>query len=229
MKSKILNSKAYQVFDYICRLVILNLLLIIVSFSIFLLIINIFPNLKDGYQILCLIPTALNFLPSIVAVAEVIKGYEIEKNTGIFKEFFTSFKKHFKNSSILSVILILCILLISNSISYFSQMQTEGVIYTIGFGLSLSLVLIMIIGIIHLPLVMIYFDGLNILHYVKLSLIFAFKDLGLTLLGALFVIISIVLCYLIGIYFILIAFSLTIYLLIKITKNKYIKISERNK
>ena len=87
----------------------------------------------------------------------------------------------------------------------------------------------MIIGIIHLPLVMIYFDGLNILHYVKLSLIFAFKDLGLTLLGALFVIISIVLCYLIGIYFILIAFSLTIYLLIKITKNKYIKISERNK
>ena len=229
MKSKILNSKAYQVFDYICRLVILNLLLIIVSFSIFLLIINIFPNLKDGYQILCLIPTALNFLPSIVAVAEVIKGYEIEKNTGIFKEFFSSFKKHFKNSSILSVILILCILLISNSISYFSQMQTEGVIYTIGFGLSLSLVLIMIIGIIHLPLVMIYFDGLNILHYVKLSLIFAFKDLGLTLLGALFVIISIVLCYLIGIYFILIAFSLTIYLLIKITKNKYIKISERNK
>ncbi len=229
MKSKILNSKAYQVFDYICRLVILNLLLIIVSFSIFLLIINIFPNLKDGYQILCLIPTALNFLPSIVAVAEVIKGYEIEKNTSIFKDFFTSFKKHFKNSSILSVLLILCILLISNSISYFSQMQTEGVIYTIGFGLSLSLVLIMIIGIIHLPLVMIYFDGLNILHYVKLSLIFAFKDLGLTLLGALFVIISIVLCYLIGIYFILIAFSLTIYLLIKITKNKYIKISERNK
>ena len=101
MKSKILNSKAYQVFDYICRLVILNLLLVIVSFSIFLLIINIFPNLKNGYQILCLIPTALNFLPSVVAVAEVIKGYEIEKNTGIFKEFFSSFKKHFKNSSIL--------------------------------------------------------------------------------------------------------------------------------
>ena len=229
MKSKILNSKAYQVFDYICRLVILNLLLIIVSFSIFLLIINIFPNLKNGYQILILIPTALNFLPSIVAVAEVIKGYEIEKNTGIFKEFFTSFKKHFKNSSILSVLLIICILLISNSISYFSQMQDEGVIYTIGFGLSLSLVLILIIGIIHLPLVMIYFEDLNILHYVKLSLIFAFKDLGLTLLGALIVIVSIFLCYLIGVYFILIAFSLTIYLIIKLTKNKYIKISERNK
>lgn len=229
MKSKILNSKAYQVFDYICRLVILNLLLVIVSFSIFLLIINIFPNLKNVYQMLFLIPTALNLLPSIVAVAEVIKGYEIEKNSGIFKEFFVAFKKHFKKASILSVILIVCVLLISNSISYFSSMQAEGTIYTSGLGLSLSLVLIMIIGIIHIPLVMIYFDDLNLLHYVKLAFIFAFKDLGLTLIAVIFVIISLVISYLISIYFILIAFSLTIYLIIKITKNKYIKISERNK
>ena len=229
MKSKILNSKAYQVFDYICRLVILNLLLVIVSFSIFILIINIFPNLKDGYQMLFLIPTAINLLPSIVAIAEVIKGYEIEKNSGIFKEFFMAFKKHFKKSSILSVLLIVCVLLISNSVSYFSLMQTEGIIYTMGFGLSLSLVLVMIICLIHLPLVMIYFEDLNLLHYVKLSLIFAFKDLGLTLIATLFVVASIFLSYLISIYFVLIAFSLTIYLIIKITKNKYIKISERNK
>ena len=229
MKSKILNSKAYQVFDYICRLVILNLLLVIVSFSIFILIINIFPNLKDGYQMLFLIPTAINLLPSIVAIAEVIKGYEIEKNSGIFKEFFRAFKKHFKKSSILSVLLIVCVLLISNSVSYFSLMQTEGIIYTMGFGLSLSLVLVMIICLIHLPLVMIYFEDLNLLHYVKLSLIFAFKDLGLTLIATLFVVASIFLSYLISIYFVLIAFSLTIYLIIKITKNKYIKISERNK
>ena len=229
MKSKILNSKAYQVFDYICRLVILNLLLVIVSFSIFIFIINIFPNLKDGYQMLFLIPTAINLLPSIVAIAEVIKGYEIEKNSGIFKEFFMAFKKHFKKSSILSVLLIVCVLLISNSVSYFSLMQTEGIIYTMGFGLSLSLVLVMIICLIHLPLVMIYFEDLNLLHYVKLSLIFAFKDLGLTLIATLFVVASIFLSYLISIYFVLIAFSLTIYLIIKITKNKYIKISERNK
>ena len=229
MTSKILKSKAYQVFDYICRLVILNLLLVIVSFSIFILIINIFPNLKDGYQMLFLIPTAINLLPSIVAIAEVIKGYEIEKNSGIFKEFFMAFKKHFKKSSILSVLLIVCVLLISNSVSYFSLMQTEGIIYTMGFGLSLSLVLVMIICLIHLPLVMIYFEDLNLLHYVKLSLIFAFKDLGLTLIATLFVVASIFLSYLISIYFVLIAFSLTIYLIIKITKNKYIKISERNK
>ena len=98
MKSKILNSKAYQVFDYICRLIILNLLLIIISFSIFLLAINIFPDMKDIYQILLLIPTAITLLPSIVAVADVIKGYEIEKNTGIVKDFFNNLKKHFSRT-----------------------------------------------------------------------------------------------------------------------------------
>jgi uncharacterized membrane protein YesL len=108
-------------------------------------------------------------------------------------------------------------------------MQSDGVIYTIGFGLSLSLVVILIIAIIHLPLVMIYFDDLNIKHYVKLSLIFGFKDLGLTLLLTFFVIVTLFLSYLFSFYLVLIAFSLLIYLIVKFTKNKYLKISERNK
>jgi uncharacterized membrane protein YesL len=164
-----------------------------------------------------------------VAIADVIKGYELEQNTGVFKEFFQAFKKHFAKSSLLSVLLIICVLLITNSISFFETMQTEGVIYTIGFGLTLSLVLILIIGIIHLPLVMIYFNDLKMNHYVKLSLIFGFKDLGLTLLLTIFVVVSLVLSYLISIYLVLIAFSLVIYLTVKLTKNKYLKISERNK
>lgn len=229
MKSKILNSKAYQVFDYICRLIILNLLLIIISFSIFLLAINIFPDMKDIYQMLFLIPTAINLLPSIVAVADVIRGYEIEKNTGVFKEFFTSFKKHFKKSFLLSVLLIISALLISNSITFFSNMKAEGSIYTIGLALSLSIVVILIISLVHLPLTMIYFDDLKISHYIKLSLIFGFKDFGLSLLLTIFVVLTIVISSLSGLYLILIAFSLVIYLNVKLTKNKYVKISERNK
>lgn len=229
MKSKILNSKAYQVFDYICRLIILNLLLIIISFSIFLLAINIFPDMKDIYQMLFLIPTAINLLPSIVAVADVIRGYEIEKNTGVFKEFFTSFKKHFKKSFLLSVLLIISALLISNSITFFSNMKAEGSIYTIGLASSLSIVVILIISLVHLPLTMIYFDDLKISHYIKLSLIFGFKDFGLSLLLTIFVVLTIVICSLSGLYLILISFSLVIYLDVKLTKNKYVKISERNK
>ena len=229
MKSKILNSKAYQVFDYICRLIILNLLLIIISFSIFLLAINIFPDMKDIYQMLFLIPTAINLLPSIVAVADVIRGYEIEKNTGVLKEFFTSFKKHFKKSFLLSVLLIISALLISNSITFFSNMKAEGSIYTIGLALSLSIVVILIISLVHLPLTMIYFDDLKISHYIKLSFIFGFKDFGLSLLLTIFVVLTIVISSLSGLYLILIAFSLVIYLDVKLTKNKYVKISERNK
>lgn len=229
MKSKILNSKAYQVFDYICRLIILNLLLIIISFSIFLLAINIFPDMKDIYQMLFLIPTAINLLPSIVAVADVIRGYEIEKNTGVLKEFFTSFKKHFKKSFLLSVLLIISALLVSNSITFFSNMKAEGSIYTIGLALSLSIVVILIISLVHLPLTMIYFDDLKISHYIKLSLIFGFKDFGLSLLLTIFVVLTIVISSLSGLYLILIAFSLVIYLDVKLTKNKYVKISERNK
>ena len=229
MKSKILNSKAYQVFDYICRLIILNLLLIIISFSIFLLAINIFPDMKDIYQMLFLIPTAINLLPSIVAVADVIRGYEIEKNTGVLKEFFTSFKKHFKKSFLLSVLLIISALLISNSITFFSNMKAEGTIYRIGLALSLSIVVILIISLVHLPLTMIYFDDLKISHYIKLSLIFGFKDFGLSLLLTILVVLTIVICSLSGLYLILIAFSLVIYLDVKLTKNKYVKISERNK
>ncbi len=229
MKSKILNSKAYQVFDYVCRLIILNLLLIIISFSIFILFINIFPNMKDIYQMLLLIPTAITILPSIVAVADVIKGYEIDKNFGILKDFFIAFRKHFKKSCFLSVLLIISILLISNSIVFFMNMQSTNPIYTVGFALSCSLVIILIICLVHLPLTLIYFDDLKLIHYIKLSLIFGFKDFGLTLLLTLFAIITIVICSLSTLYTVLIAFSLVIYLIVKLTKNKYIKISERNK
>ena len=62
MRSKIFNSKAYQVFDYICRLIILNILLIICSFSIFLIAAAIFEDLKEIYIWLLLVPFDKNFL-----------------------------------------------------------------------------------------------------------------------------------------------------------------------
>ena len=68
MKSKILNSKAYQVFDYICRLVILNVLLVVCSFSIFLIISSIFKDLSQIIQLILFIPSALTFYPGLVAI-----------------------------------------------------------------------------------------------------------------------------------------------------------------
>ena len=98
MKSKIFNSKAYQVFDYICRLIILNILLIGCSFSIFLIVTSIFKDLKEIYQLLLFIPSALTLFPSIMSVFGVIKGYELDSTTGVFKEYFRCFKKYYLKS-----------------------------------------------------------------------------------------------------------------------------------
>ncbi|MBQ2892027.1 MAG: DUF624 domain-containing protein [Bacilli bacterium] len=229
MKSKIFNSKAYQVFDYICRLIILNILLIGCSFSIFLIVTSIFKDLKEIYQLLLFIPSALTLFPSIMSVFGVIKGYELDGTTGVFKEYFRCFKKYYLKSLLFSIMLILYIILISNSYSYFNNMKTNGVGYLIGYLLTISFVLISIFCFVHLPLTIIYFDDLNLKHYIKLSFIFAFKDLGLTIILTILSIISIILSYYFNLYLLILSFSLTIFLIVKLTKSKYIKIYERNK
>ncbi|MBR2891218.1 MAG: YesL family protein [Bacilli bacterium] len=229
MRSKIFNSKAYQVFDYICRLIILNILLIICSFSIFLIIQTAFKDLDNVYKWLSLIPTLLTIGPSMVAIFATIKDYELIESTGTFKEFFRNFKKYYLKTILSSIILIVFGILLINSLNYFYGMRTSGVGYVIGFVFSISFILIYLMCFIHLPLSFIYFDGIQIMHHIKLALIFAFKDLGRTLILVILVVLSLVLSYYFSLYLLLLGFSLPIYFLIKLTKSKYIKISERNK
>ena len=229
MRSKIFNSKAYQVFDYICRLIILNILLIGCSFSIFLIITNIFKDLNEIYQLILFIPSAFTLMPSILSVFSVIKSYEVDEATGVFKEYFRNFKKYYLKSLLLSFVLIVYIILMGNSYSYFDSMKTSGIGNLIGYLLTISFVFISILCFVHLPLTIIYFEDLKLKHYIKLSFIFAFKDLGLTIILTILVMSSIILCYYFNLYLLILAFSLTIFLIVKLTKSKYLKISERNK
>lgn len=226
---KILNSKAYQVFDYICRLIILNIMLIIGSFSIFIICSKIFPNLNDYLKLLLIVPTLFLLYPSIVAIASVLKGYETNEYSGVFKEFFRSFKKYYLKTLVVNIILILVVALLYNSYTYFNAYKTTGIAYLIGYILTISFSLILIFMFLHLMLVFIYFDDLKLTHYVKLSFVFAFKDLGLTLILTLIVVSSIILSYFFAIYLLLLGFSLPIFFIIILTKKKYLIISERNK
>lgn len=228
MRSKIFNSKAYQVFDYICRLIILNILLFICSFSIFLIAAAIFEDLKEIYIWLLLVPTILTIGPSIIAIFATIKEYEVENASGALKEFFKNFKKYYFKTLFASIVLIIFGILLANSYNYFYGMRTNGVGYLVGYIFTLSFILIFIMCFIHLPLSFIYFDDLNLKHHIKLSLIFAFKDLGLTLVLVVLVILSIFISSYFSIYLLLLGFSLPIYFIVKLTKNKYVKISERN-
>ena len=228
MKSKILNSKAYQVFDYICRLVILNVLLVVCSFSIFIIISSIFKDLSQIIQLILFIPSALTFYPGLVAIVYVIKGYETGEYSGVFKEYFRGFKKYYFKTLLLSILLIATAILLVNSFNYFNQYKTTGLAYLMGFILTLSFGLMFIMLFLHLPLVIVYFDDLGIVHYIKLSVIFAFRDFGLTIILTLIVVASLILSYFFSIYMLIIGFSLPIYFIVKFTKKKYLIISERN-
>ena len=87
----------------------------------------------------------------------------------------------------------------------------------------------LIMLLIHIPLVLVYFDGLNVKYYLKLSLILAFKDLWITIVCALIVSASIALSIFLNLYMLIIGFSLPIFLIVLITKKKYLIIAERNK
>lgn len=229
LSTRILNSKAYQVFDYICRLIILNVLLIICSFSLLIIFTKIFPNLNDYYKLLLLIPTALTLYPSITAVTYTIKGYQTNTLGGTFREFFYGFGKYYWKTVIISILLIVVFVLLMNSYQYFNAYKANGLAYAVGYILTFTFMFIGIMLLIHIPLVLVYFDGLNVKYYLKLSLILAFKDLGITFVCALIVAASIVISILLNLYMLIIGFSLPIYFIVLITKKKYLILSERNK
>ena len=133
MSTRILNSKAYQVFDYICRLIILNVLLIICSFSLLIIFTNIFKNLDETYRLLLLIPTALTLYPSITAITYTIKGYQTNTLGGTFKEFFYGFGKYYGRTVIISILLMVVFVLLMNSMQkkmkaslWLSSFQKQG-------------------------------------------------------------------------------------------------------
>lgn len=229
LSTRILNSKAYQVFDYIARLIILNVLLIICSFSLLIIFTNIFPNMSETYRLLLLIPTALTLYPSITAITYTVKGYATNTLGGTFKEFFHGFAKYYGKTVIISVLIIVAFVLLMNSYQYFNAYKASGLAYAIGYVLTFTFMFMLIMLLIHIPLVLVYFDGLNVKYYLKLSLILAFKDLWITIACALIVSASIALSIFLNLYMLIIGFSLPIFLIVLITKKKYLIIAERNK
>ena len=225
MIRKILNSKVYKVVDFIVRLMLLNILLIMISSSLFIIVTTFVSDLKRIWYLILLIPTILTIFPSVVALTEVIKSYIIDKNTGLLKDFFRFFAKHFFKAMLVGIILSIFILLLVNSYFYFDATKLNGPIYMIGYILTLSFSLILLLLAIHMSLVFVYFSELNIIQIAKISFIIAFKELGITLVLVIIAFLSIILSYYFQIYLILFAFSLVIYFNVLLTKRIYIKLA----
>lgn len=218
------RSKLYRLLDYILRLVLLNFLIVIPSFSFLIVYSFISKDTQSIWFYLTLIPTLIWFFPSIVATADVIRQYEENDTNTVFKDFFKSFKRVFFRAFIASMFIYVVAFGLYNSFIFFNTYQSQGTIYVIGLVLTLSFAIFAIIVAIHVPLVMAYFTNLSVWHYFKLALIMAFKDLLGTTLMVITVIAMGTLAFLF--YYIMLfgAISVTIYVIIKLSYKNYIKI-----
>ena len=116
MKSdRMMRSKIYRFLDYVLRLIILNALIIIPSFSFFIIFATLYENNDNPLIYLTLIPVLFWFFPSIVSCTDVIKQYETNETNTIFKDFFKSLKKNYLKSLILSIIIAIIIFIFYNS------------------------------------------------------------------------------------------------------------------
>ena len=133
-------------------------------------------------------------------------------------------KKIFLLTLIISLLFSLACILIANSIIYFYSQISYGVINVIGFFVSISVALILIFMVIHIPLTISYFEDLRLLECIKLSILMTFKNVWKTLL--MFICLSLfILIDSLSLYFMaFVGFSLPIYILVKISFKQYITI-----
>lgn len=232
MKSvNLYNSKIFKFFDYVFRIVLINLLIIIPSFLL-LYLFNIFfkdlPNFKY-WSYLTLIPTILYIYPAICAGIDLVSKFELKLCNTVFKEFFKSFKKVYKKAIIETIFLVIFILLFYNSIIYFYTSLSEGLINIIGLILSISFSIMLLCIVIHLPLVMSYMSGCRIIDDIKLATMMAFKDLAITLALVVTIVVIAYLSIMYDTILIIGGFGLPIYLVVRLTFKKYYIIYVRAK
>lgn len=215
-------GKLFQIFDYLFRLVIINLLIVVPSFLFVFIMSKIFKDLSVSiYGILSLIPTFLYFFPAICASVELIRKYEMKECDTIFKEFFIAFKKNYVKALIESIIILVCVIIMYISVSYFVNNINNGILFVIGFILSVSFSFVILMVIINLPLVMNFMRGCLVIHDIKLSLMMVFSNVIVNVILAIMVILIIYISIISGFVLIIGAVSIPLYLIVKLSFTKY--------
>ncbi len=218
-KGSFMKSGLYRIMDYIARLVILNVLVLIISFSLLLVF-------KDQYW--PLIITGLTFIPSLISMFRVMKDYEDGNNPSVFKPFFKAFIKYYIKSIIFTVIIGIVAILLVNSLTVFAKNYNQSVANIIGYYLTISIIILACLIVVHIPLVVVNFDDLSIFQYLKLAVTMTFKDIVLSFLCVViivfFVITSLVFPIVLGVA----GVSVPVYLITKITYKRYSLLSDKH-
>lgn len=237
-RKSIIGDSILAVLDYIYRIVMLNLLIIIPAF--FPVVIYSWftkgnENPSEWIIYLTLLPALVYLFPSIVSAVDVFRMYNEKTTKGVFKEFFKSFKKHFLKSFIISIIIVVSLIILTFQITLKNGMIISGpLIYFFnniddllslcGLFLTISFIILGVFITVHLPLVMVYFENLNLWQYFKLAFIMAFRKMGLTLVMLLIVIVFIIVDLCFSVLMFILGISLPLYFLVKLSFKEYIKI-----
>lgn len=219
-KGSFMKSGIYRIMDYVARLVILNVLVLIISFSLLFIF-------KDQYW--PLIITALTFFPSLVALFRVMKDYEDGNNPSIFKPFFKAFIKYYVKSIIITIVIGIIALLLYNSLTVFASNYNKSVANIIGYYLTLSLIILISLIVVHIPLVIVNFEDLSLLQYLKLAVVMCFKDVILSFLVVVIVVVFVITSLVFPVIAGIAGISVPVYLITKLTYRRYSLLSDKHK
>lgn len=216
---KLVNSKFYRAFEWFYRLVFLNLLILITSFSLAAIPFLIYYyNQEQGLLVvLSIFLFVLLFIPSTITSFIVVKHYMDDKTGNVFVLYFKYLIDTIKAVYIIELILLPILLITLYGLYYYWQIlgpdyyenNTFGYIAIISFVIEFFLLAILVFIYINLMFIMAYFK-MKTFDYIKLSLRFSFRYMGQTIISILILLIPVILMFWLGMKFVPIYFILGI-------------------
>lgn len=182
MEEKKSNSKIFNFFDWVWRLMVINVITIVFSIGI------------------------ITIMPSICAAFKTIKDTKENYNSKIIKPYISNFVYFFRDTFAFSIILIFLIFVAGYGLLWYdgaigSTNGSEEQLDTVWFVISIVSITIVFLGIvvvlmafIQVPMIMTYFNY-GYLDSIKLSFYMAFKYFITTIMETAIVIVSIVVLF----------------------------------
>lgn len=197
------NSKLYRFFDWLYKLLVMNVF------------------------------TIMSILPIITAYPAIVATYATIKNDmkepGIFKSYFSNYKKYFWKSFFMGLIIIATIAIVGFAFYFYSyaipQDNFNKTVFQMGVAIMLLLAVVLIMLCVHIPLITITFDELTIFEIIRTSLFISFRYFITTLILFGMFVLSIIGIIALPIWF-LFGVSLPILLGIKFTSAVYYKFEQ---
>jgi uncharacterized membrane protein YesL len=155
---KMSSGKTLGFFDWIFRLVVINLLTLLLSFLV------------------------VTILSAIVACYQTIKDYSEGESEQVYKVYFRNFKLHSEKSFLIWLIILFILGISLFSINFYVGLDAQNLFASAGFYMMLFMVILCVFVLLHLPLVIVYFRSFSLMETIKASILLGGKYLVTTML-----------------------------------------------